>query len=130
MLNDYPVYLYMYICIYVYLSLFHFIVDENFDQTDQGTFINDGFTKERSVDQALHDSEVGKMNGKPHPATNGNADVITSSFVNQAFDNDDISDEDLDSAMAQPNAHRPRTLRECLSLSLGLHQELMFFPHN
>ena len=64
---------------------------------------NEGFTHERSIDV-----EVGnEFNSR---SLNGGGGLA--SFVNPAFDKDDIADEHLDSSLAKPNANRPGTLRK------------------
>ena len=72
---------------------------------DPGPISNQGYTHERSIDVEIErDSDRRHVNG-----TGGLA-----SFVNPAFDKDDIADEHLDSSMARPNANRPGTLRKLL----------------
>ena len=72
---------------------------------EPGPISNQGYTHERSIDVEIErDSDRRHVNG-----TGGLA-----SFVNPAFDKDDIADEHLDSSMARPNANRPGTLRKLL----------------
>ena len=72
---------------------------------------NEGFTRERSVDGEVSlNRSTGKQNGRFEPTSITIENTVPSSFVNPAFDKDDISDEDLDSSMAKPTPNRPRTL--------------------
>ena len=66
---------------------------------------NQGYTHERSIDVEIERDSNGRL-------VNGNGGLA--SFVNPAFDKDDIADEHLDSSMAKPNANRPGTLRKFL----------------
>ncbi|XP_065065224.1 protein PALS1-like [Rhopilema esculentum] len=88
---------------------------DNINDYDDGGFErgtleihNGGYIHERGVD-VEEDPRYAKRNiPKPLPMSTGIA--VTSSFVNPAFDKDDIDDEDLESSMAKPTATRPGTL--------------------
>ena len=56
---------------------------------------------------------VGSTVASANRSRNGTIeDPSFASFVNPAFDKDDIADEHLESYLAKPNAKRPGTLRE------------------
>ena len=74
---------------------------------------NGGYIHERGVDVEEDARYATKNSTKPSPMVTGIA--VPSSFVNPAFDKDDIDDEDLESSMAKPTATRPGTLRKFLS---------------
>jgi len=83
------------------LKIRRYFDDDVDNAVDPGPISNQGYTHERSIDVEIErDSDRRHVNG-----TGGLA-----SFVNPAFDKDDIADEHLDSSMARPNANRPGTL--------------------
>eukprot|EP00794_Sanderia_malayensis_P020603 gene20603-22636_t len=84
-------------------------IDDEMEDGEPYALSNDGFHKEICVDGDDDERNQKAVNRKVHK-DNNNDKLVPESFINPAFDKDDISDEDLDSSMARPSPERPRTL--------------------
>ncbi len=90
------------------------VADGDEYNTEPYALSNDGFTREMCVDREPQDENHAKKHSKENlnHVQNNNGSAMPASFVNPAFDKDDISDEELESSMAKPSSTRPRTLRK------------------